>query len=35
LKQVKTGKGVWTQRNEGSRENVAEVRDSGDWSDED
>lgn len=35
VKEVKTGRGVFTtESNEGSKENVAEVRDSRDWSDE-
>ena len=35
VREVKTGRGVWTEQNEGSRESVGEVRDSGgDWSDE-
>ena len=35
VREVKTGRGVWTDQNEGSRESVGEVRYSGgDWSDE-
>ena len=32
--QVRTGRGVWTEQEEGSKESVGQVRDSADWSDE-
>jgi hypothetical protein len=34
VRQVKTGRGVWTEQDEGSKESVGQVRDSADWSDE-
>jgi hypothetical protein len=34
VRQVRTGRGVWTEQEEGSKESVGQVRDSADWSDE-